>query len=199
MLDFFLGFVSDLGYVGVYCYMVLVGTFLPLPSQLILLPMGYLASLGEIDFTLLIFISALGNLTGAVINYSLAKFISKRFLSDKKEMLENVHDFFVKYGKLSIMLAPLVLGMGQYISIPAGIARMNFILFVTLTYLSNVMWNTLMLSIGFFFGKNADNIATNASIVGFLVVIFTLIIFFVNKKVRKRKALKKAKSLEASS
>lgn len=199
MLDFFLGFVSDLGYVGVYCYMVLVGTFLPLPSQLILLPMGYLASLGEIDFTLLIFISALGNLTGAVINYSLAKFISKRFLSDKKEMLENVHDFFVKYGKLSIMLAPLVLGMGQYISIPAGIARMNFILFVTLTYLSNVMWNTLMLSIGFFFGKNADNITMNASIVGFLVVIFTLIIFFVNKKVRKRKALKKAKSLEASS
>jgi membrane protein DedA with SNARE-associated domain len=199
MLDFFLGFVSDLGYVGVYCYMVLVGTFLPLPSQLILLPMGYLASLGEIDFTLLIFISALGNLTGAVINYSLAKFISKRFLSDKKEMLENVHDFFVKYGKLSIMLAPLVLGMGQYISIPAGIARMNFILFVTLTYLSNVMWNTLMLSIGFFFGKNADNIAMNASIVGFLVVIFTLIIFFVNKKVRKRRSLKKAKSLEASS
>ena len=73
MFDSLLGslveFVNVLGYFGVYFYMLLVGTFIPVPSEIVLLPAGYLASQGEKNLYLLILAGSLGSISGALINY----------------------------------------------------------------------------------------------------------------------------------
>ncbi len=155
MLDLFIETIFDIGYVGFFFYMIIVGTFIPLPTQLILLPAGFLASQGKLDISTTLLVTALGTTIGATINYLMANYITKRFIS--KEKSYKVKTFFDKYGKLSVFLAPLTFGMGQYISLPAGVARMDLRWFIPLIFISNALWNFAMLMLGYLFGDDANS------------------------------------------
>ncbi len=149
-------FADQAGYFGVYLYMLLVGTFIPVPSELMLIPSGYLASTGQKSFTLLLIAASLGSLSGALFNYVFALFIARRFLR-KKRVLGKITRFFRRHGVISAFLAPLTPGLGQYISIPAGLSRMPLYLFLSLTFIANMIWVGFMLLIGFMFGTGAKS------------------------------------------
>jgi len=155
--------------------MILVGTFIPLPTQLILLPAGYLVSQGKLDMPTIIIVTALGTTMGASINYFFAKKISKKFMSQEK--INKVKKFFSKYGKLSVALAPLTFGLGQYISIPAGMAKMDLRWFLPLIFCSNALWNFAMLMLGYMFGEEANSQVIYVSLLAMLLVIGTISIF----------------------
>jgi membrane protein DedA with SNARE-associated domain len=155
MLDFLVDIVFNIGYIGFFFYMVVVGTFIPLPTQLILLPAGYLVSQGRLDFFIVLVVTALGITIGALINYHLAKTLSKRIL-DRSKVIK-LERFFKKYGKLSLFLAPLSFGLGQYISIPAGVAKVELKWFVPIIFLSNSIWNSAMLLLGYMYGEDASS------------------------------------------
>ena len=155
MIELFTSTVFELGYIGFFCYMIVVGTFIPLPTQLILLPAGYLASQGKLDMTSTVFITALGTTIGASINYFMADYIAKKFIETQK--LHKIKKFFLKYGKASVALAPLTFGLGQYISIPAGMAKMDLRWFIPLIFISNSLWNFAMLMLGYMFGEDAGS------------------------------------------
>ena len=151
LLEILINFVNSIGYLGVYIYMVLVGTFIPVPSELVLLPAGYLAAKGEKNLFLLWISGALGSLTGALINYFLAKYLVNRLLKDKP-IIKKVNKFWNAHGKISAFLAPLTPGLGQYISIPAGLSHMPLRWFIPLTFSANLIWVGFMLMIGYLFG-----------------------------------------------
>lgn len=155
LLNILIDVIFEMGYLGFFFYMVIVGTFIPLPTQLILLPAGYLASQGKFDISTVVLITALGTTVGATINYHLANYISKRFVSEKK--IYKIKKFFNKYGRLSVLLAPLTFGLGQYISLPAGMAKMELRWFLPLIFVSNAVWNFAMLMLGYLFGENASS------------------------------------------
>ncbi len=171
--------VFEIGYIGFFCYMIVVGTFVPLPTQLILLPAGYLASQGKFDMGMIVIVTAMGTTTGALINYHLAHFIAKRFIAPSKT--EKLKRFFAKYGKLSVFLAPLSFGLGQYISIPAGIAKMKLKWFIPLILLSNAIWNVAMLSLGYMFGEDANTQAIYL-VGGGAILMIVLISVFVYRE-----------------
>ena len=159
-----------MGYIGFFFYMIIVGTFIPLPTQLILLPAGFLASQGKIDISTTLLVTALGTTIGATINYFMASYITKRFISEEKRY--RVEKFFNKYGRVSVFLAPLTFGMGQYISLPAGMAKMNLRWFVPLIFISNSLWNFSMLMLGYMFGEDANSKAVYlVASAAFIVVI----------------------------
>jgi len=135
--------------------MIIVGTFIPLPTQLILLPAGFLASQGKFDISTIIFVTALGTTIGATINYFMANYITKRFVNIEK--INKVKKFFNIYGRASVFLAPLTFGMGQYISLPAGMAKMDLRWFIPLIFISNSLWNFAMLMLGYMFGEDANS------------------------------------------
>ncbi len=164
-----LNFVDEIGYAGLYLYMFFVGTFIPVPSELVLIPNGYLASVGEKNYFLLLFFGALGSLSGAVFNYHFALYVAKKFLRGKR-VLGKVTWFFKKHGKISVFLAPLTPGMGQYISIPAGLSKFKLRYFIPLTFLANLIWVNFMLLVGFLFGKGNSSHQK--------VVYVTLALFF---------------------
>jgi membrane protein DedA with SNARE-associated domain len=155
IVNFLVNFCNSIGYAGVYFYMLLVGTFIPVPSELVLLPAGYLAATGKKDLLLLWIVGSLGSLSGALINYFLAKFLVNKFLKDKP-IIKKVNVFWAKHGKISAFLAPLTPGLGQYISIPAGLSHMPLRWFIPLTYSANLIWVGFMLMIGYLFGTGEN-------------------------------------------
>jgi membrane protein DedA with SNARE-associated domain len=151
--------------------MIIVGTFIPLPTQLILIPAGFLASQGKLDISTTVLVTAMGTTIGATINYFMANYITSRWVNEKKTY--KVKRFFKKYGKFSVALAPLTFGLGQYISLPAGMAKMDLRWFIPLIFTSNALWNFAMLMLGYLFGE--DGSSKSIYLVGggvILVIIF---------------------------
>jgi len=181
LLDIVVDSVFEIGYLGFFIYMVIVGTFIPLPTQLILLPAGYLVAQGKMGMSAVVLVTALGTTTGALINYHLSSFIAERFLHPHKT--RKLKKFFDKYGKLSVLLAPLSFGMGQYISIPAGIARMDLRWFIPLIFISNAIWNIAMLMLGYMFGEDANKEATYL-VAGGVIFLIVVVSFFVYRELR---------------
>jgi len=179
MLESFIELIFSIGYLGFFIYMVLVGTFIPLPTQLILLPAGYLVSQGKLDFTSVLIVSSLGITLGATFNYTMAHKISKKFM--ERDKIDKVQKFFNKYGKLSVALAPLTFGLGQYISIPAGMAKMDLRWFLPLIFLSNMLWNATMLMLGYTFGESISS-TLSYSILSLALLIVILISSFVYRE-----------------
>jgi len=185
IVRFLVDFCNSIGYAGVYFYMLLVGTFIPVPSELVLLPAGYLAAKGEKNLFLLWFVGSLGSLSGALINYYLAKYLVKKILKDKP-IIKKVNVFWAKHGKISAFLAPLTPGLGQYISIPAGLSHMPLKWFVPLTYAANLIWVGFMLMTGYIFGagKSAHNEVVYGSLIllGGVILIASVYVFYDLKK-----------------
>jgi len=185
LLELLVNFVNSIGYVGVYLYMLLVGTFIPVPSEVVLLPAGYLAAKGEKNLFLLWISGALGSLSGALINYFLAKFLVNKFLKDKP-IIKKVNNFWENHGKISAFLAPLTPGLGQYISIPAGLSHMPLRWFIPLTFSANLIWVGFMLMIGYLFGTGEK--AHKEVIMGSLILLGIVILIaavYVGKEMRK--------------
>ncbi len=182
-----LEFVDSIGYIGLYIYMFLVGTFIPVPSELVLIPNGYLASVGTKNYLLLSICGAFGSLSGALFNYYFALFIAKKFLR-KKRILGKVTRFFKRHGKISVFLAPLTPGFGQYISIPAGLSRLKLRVFIPFTLTANIIWVNLMLLIGYLFGNEKSShqkvIYVTMGLLCLVIVISTLYVFFDLRKKR---------------
>ncbi len=168
--------------------MLLVGTFIPIPSEILLIPSGYLASLGEKSFSILLFSGALGSLSGALINYFLSRTLVNRFLGDKP-VIQKVSIFFREHGAISVFLAPLTPGMGQYISIPAGLSHMPLKKFIPLTFTANIIWVGFMLLIGYIFGEgqSAHKSAALFSLLlfGFVILSVSVYVFREVKKAKK--------------
>jgi len=179
VLDFVVNSVFEIGYIGFFFYMIVVGTFVPLPTQLILIPAGYLASQGKLDIATTILVTASGITIGALINYHLADYISQKFLDKSKA--QKLKKFFDKYGKLSVFLAPLTFGLGQYISIPAGVAKMDLKWFVPIIFISNSIWNLSMLSLGYIYGEDASSHTIYVA-GGSLILVIVVVSFFVYKE-----------------
>ena len=177
--NFLVTFTSELGYIGIYLYMSVVGSFIPLPSQVVLIPAGYLASKGEMNFIYVWIAATLGSTTGASINYFLANKLLRSIMKNKQELITKIELFFQKHAKISLFLAPLTIGMGQYISIPAGLGRTAFYLFFSITFLGNMIFNFLMILIGYAFDPNVANdkaIYVTIGLLGFVVISATLYI-----------------------
>ncbi len=178
-------FSNKIGYAGLYIYMFLVGTFVPVPSELILIPSGYLSSMGEKSYLSLLFCAAVGSLSGAMFNYFFSLYIAKRFLR-KKRILGKVTRFFRKHGKISVFLAPLTPGLGQYISIPAGLSRMKLRYFIPITFSANLIWVNFMLLVGYVFGEGKVShqkvIYVSLVLFGIVIVVSSIYVFVQFKK-----------------
>jgi len=177
MIEAVVDTVFDLGYLGFFFYMIVVGTFIPLPTQLILIPSGYLVSQGKLDFATIVVVTSTGTTIGALINYHLSHSLSKRLMNGNK--LKKIEKFFKKYGKISVFLAPLTFGLGQYISIPAGVTKMPLSWFIPLIFLSNSIWNSAMLTLGYLFGTSVEKEVGYLAMGGvtFVVILVSTLIY----------------------
>ncbi|MFZ1567545.1 MAG: DedA family protein [Thiolinea sp.] len=156
------------GYPGIFILMAMESTVLPVPSELVLIPAGYLAHKGEMSFPLILLASTLGSLAGASFNYIVALWLGRPFLNKygkyffvRPELLQKTDQFFLKHGAISTFTGRLILGIRHLISIPAGLTRMNFGKFSFYTCLGAAVWSLILILMGYFIGGNEQLIKEN--------------------------------------
>lgn len=155
--------VDYLGYKGVVFLMFLESCFIPFPSELVMPQAGYLASQGKMDLSLVIITGIVGSWLGALLNYYLALWLGRPFflkhgkwLMCPPETFAKVEKFFRDHGEVGTFTGRLVPLVRQYISIPAGLVKMNVGKFLFYTGLGSGIWVTILAYIGFIAGNNRE-------------------------------------------
>ncbi len=190
--------IFEWGYLGIFLLMGIESSFIPFPSEIVLIPAGYLASKGDMSVTM-IMVSALGgSMLGAFINYYLAFILGRKILRKygkyffiKENALEKMDNYFAKHGHISTFIGRLVPGIRQLISIPAGLARMNLAVFSTYTALGAGIWALILVMLGYIIGENQELIdnylkqITVAVLVALALLASWYIYYQKGKKIRK--------------
>lgn len=155
--------IFDWGYVGIFFLMAVESSFIPFPSEIILVPAGYLASQGQMSISMIMLSGLGGSMLGAFINYYLALSLGRKFLKRygkyffiKENALVKMDGFFYKHGHISTFTGRLIPGIRQLISIPAGLARMNLVTFSIYTALGAGIWALILTMLGYFIGENQE-------------------------------------------
>jgi membrane protein DedA with SNARE-associated domain len=166
IVDWLVQTIGQLGYTGIAGLMFLESSFFPFPSEVVIPPAGYLASQQAMNLWLVILAGTAGSLFGALFNYWLALKLGRPFLLKygkyffiKEKTLHQADDFFARHGHISTFIARLLPGIRQYISLPAGLARMNLVLFCLFTSLGAGIWVVVLALLGFIFGQNQELIS----------------------------------------
>jgi len=165
MLDIVVGWVVDtvgaLGYAGIFIMMFLESSFFPFPSEVVMIPAGYLASIGQMNIFLVVLFGIGGSLAGAVFNYYLAMKFGRQFIAKwgkyvfiEEQTLQKIERFFDKHGDISIFSGRLIPAVRQYISLPAGLAQMDIYRFSIYTSLGAGIWVLILSLLGYFIGQN---------------------------------------------
>ncbi len=160
--------VGQWGYPGIIILMALESSLFPFPSEVVIPPAAYLASGGKMHIGMVVLCGTLGSLLGAMFNYWLAMkfgrpFFEKygRYLLVSPASLKKADRFFEHHGHISMFTGRLLPGIRQYISLPAGLTRMNIFGFCAATVLGSGIWVMVLASMGYWLGRNEQMILEN--------------------------------------
>lgn len=160
-IDWILQTVQGWGYAGIFILMALESTVLPVPSELVLIPAGYLAHQGTMNFAVIVIASTLGSLLGASVNYAFALWVGRPFLERwgkyffvRPPLLHKTDAFFAKHGAVSTFTGRLIPGIRHLISLPAGLTRMHYGKFAFYTCLGAGLWSLILTAMGYLIGSN---------------------------------------------
>ncbi len=155
--------IGEMGYTGIISLMFLESSFFPFPSEVVMPPAGYLAWKGEMSLWLVLLSGIAGGLLGALFNYWLAVKLGRPFLIKygkyffvSEESINKADEFFSRHGHISTFVCRLLPGIRQYISLPAGIARMPMKSFLLFTTLGAGIWVCVLTFAGYLLGEHQD-------------------------------------------
>ncbi|MDR3230157.1 MAG: DedA family protein [Synergistaceae bacterium] len=155
--------IGRLGYAGIVALMFLESSFFPFPSEVVLPPAGYLAWRGDMSFPAVVASGIGGSLLGALFNYWFAVRFGRPFLLKygkyffvSRESLEKADVFFERHGHISTLVGRLLPVIRQYISLPAGVARMKLDRFVLCTSLGAGVWALVLTLAGYLLGEHQE-------------------------------------------
>ncbi|WP_428026335.1 DedA family protein [Arcobacter sp.] len=197
IVNFIVQTVGSLGYVGIFIMMFLESSFFPFPSEVVMVPAGYLAFKGEMNMTIAILFGVLGSLAGALFNYYLAIKFGRKFLIKygkyffiNEETINKMENFFKEHGHISTFSGRLIPAVRQYISFPAGLAKMNIFLFSLYTSLGAAIWVIILALVGYFIGDNEVLIKEYLRYIVIVILIILSLVAYLYYKNYKRKSLK---------
>jgi len=189
IVHFLVETIGQWGYIGIFLLMFLESSFFPFPSEVVMIPAGYLAYNGEMNIVLIILSGLLGSISGAWLNYLIASKFGRKFLEKfiSTEKLNKLDNFFTKHGHISTFSGRLIPGVRQYISFPAGLAKMNGLIFSVFTGLGSLIWILILVGLGYFIGQNQTLIHKYLKEITAITLIILGIIIFIYYKYQKVK------------
>ncbi len=188
--------IGALGYPGIFILMAMESSVIPIPSELVMPPAGYLAQQGQMNMAAAILCGTAGSLVGAYANYFAAHYLGRplilkygKYVWITEEKFAKVEKYFKDHGEISTFIGRLLPVVRHLISIPAGLAGMNHVKFSLYTLFGAGIWVTVLSYIGYFIGANQELIMkySHQALIG-VVIVSAVIIYFYIKAHRKKQA-----------
>lgn len=202
------GALDNLNYFWIIVFMTIESSFIPFPSEVVMIPAAYMAAAeGQMSIPMIITCGTIGALFGALINYALAYYLGRpivyRFANSRfghmclinQEKVEKAEAYFYKHGVISTLIGRLIPAIRQLISIPAGLSKMNIWKFMIYTCLGAGVWNAVLVGIGLVFhsqiGKEEliAKISHYSHIIGYtaIALVIAIVVFFIYQGTKKSK------------
>ncbi len=172
----------NFGYLGLFLLLLVENLFPPIPSEVILPLAGFLVGRGEFGFLGALVASTAGALVGAFILYAVGRWGGRtailrygRILRFTNKDLDRADDWFERYGAWIVLFARLIPGIRSVISVPAGALKMPLLQFTLLTTAGSALWNTLLISLGMFLGRNWPVVSERVGALSDVVLVATAV------------------------
>ena len=182
-IDSIVVFVNQIGYLGIFIGMFLESTIIPIPSEIIMIPAGIASAKGTMNIYIVTLVGTVGNIAGAVFSYYLALTLGRKIILKigkyffiKPETIVKIEVFFKKYGTISVFIGRLLPGFRHFISLPAGLAKLDFKLFLFYTSLGAIIWTSILSFSGYIIGENQELIIKYIKELSVGLVIFILLL-----------------------
>ncbi|HIW25877.1 MAG TPA: DedA family protein [Firmicutes bacterium] len=191
MIDALTGMVNSFGYLGIFISTSLEYGCFPVSSEVLLPFIGFFVFGGEMSLFGAILVSTAGGIAGSLVCYCFGRF-GRRFIektlcskySSLKKGLEKAGRVFDKYGSKSVLIARVFPIARTYISIPAGLMGMNIYVFVIYTAVGSFVWNTMLISAGYFLGGYGSLIKGNI-LFYVIMVLVSIVLIKLSKEMSK--------------
>ncbi len=186
-------FILDYGLFSIFLIVALEYANLPLPSEIVLPFAGIIAFEYNMNLNLVIIVSILGGIVGSLTNYYLGYRLGNPLLYKLKtkypktrSAIKESNKWMDKYNKASVMLSRLVPLARTFISIVAGVNKMNIYTFTIYSTIGISIWNIFLILIGYLVGDNMDTISqilsTYSKGIIILMLIGFVVLIIINKK-----------------
>lgn len=200
MENWIIEIMNSYGYIGILFLIALENIFPPIPSEVILTFSGFLTTTSDVTVLGVIIFSTLGSVVGAIILYGIGRILDVERLEKiverwghllrlTKKDIQKADAWFRRIGVWAVLIGRLVPLVRSLISIPAGMARMNFSIFLFFTTIGSLIWNSVLVNLGAALGSSWDTIAGYIEAYSHIVVILLAVLFilFIVWFIRSRK------------
>ncbi|MCI0749987.1 MAG: DedA family protein [Nevskiales bacterium] len=175
---------SNLGYREIVVLMALESSLFPVPSELVMVPAGYLAKSGSLNFALCIVAGTAGSVIGASANYLLGKYLGRvlllrygKYLLVDARKYHEAEALFLKNAYVATFVGRLLPVVRHLISLPAGVFAMAWTPFLILTAAGAALWCTVLVAVGYYLGEPAVEMMRAYTHELALIVAVALVIF----------------------
>jgi membrane protein DedA with SNARE-associated domain len=188
-------------YPGIFFLMFLEGLLLPIPSEVVMAFAGYLSLTGQLPnyfgipaVILAVLAGSVGNAVGATAAYAIGYYGGRpailkfgKYVKLDQNSLDKTEQWFNKYGEVSVFFTRLVPVFRTFISIPAGLAEMNFKKFIILTFGGTLIWDSVLIYLGFVLGSKWEAILGAFNDYSYLAIAAAIIVLiYVYRKLSVR-------------
>lgn len=153
---------EDYGLLIVFLTMAAESACIPIPSEIVVPYGGFLAAQGHTQLWAVVVLATLANLVGSSIAYAVGRYGGRalflkygRYVLVSPHHLDKADRWFERRGELTVFFTRMMPGIRTFISLPAGIARMNLSKFLFYSLLGSVPWNLALAYLGYAAGKAA--------------------------------------------
>lgn len=183
-------------YITLFFFAFIENVFPPSPSDVVTVIGGSLIGTGTINFLLALSFTTLGSIIGFIIMFYIGATVDKKLIDSGKfrfipvESLDKVETWFRKYGYFIVVVNRFMPGTRAVISFFAGISNLDPKKTISLCFVSALLWNAILLYLGFVFGDNVnkvDEYLTTYSNIVIVVTVIVILFFVVRLFFRKRK------------
>ncbi|HLP80274.1 MAG TPA: DedA family protein [Acidobacteriota bacterium] len=182
MVDWLLTTVGAWGYLGIFILMAIESSFIPFPSEVVMIPAGALVAQGQLNFAGAFLSGLLGSLAGAYFNYYFALILGRKtvehffkkygkFVFVSPQSIQKSEKYFEKHGAITTLVGRLIPVVRQLISLPAGFAKMPMFTFTLFTAIGAGVWCLILMIVGYLLSKNAALIHTYLTQITAVVVV----------------------------
>ncbi|MDE1857398.1 MAG: DedA family protein [Candidatus Micrarchaeota archaeon] len=188
-------FISSHGYLAVFVLMLLEGSSVPVPSEIVLPAAGLLASQGVINLYLAILVGLLGNTIGLVIDYYIGYFIGKEIVYKhlewfhmKRSRLDAFDRWFAANGAAAVFFTRMIPLIRTLISFPAGFAKMPKLKFFGYSIAGSLVWDSVLVLFGYYLFSYVHSVPLILGAIGaFAIVLYAIYHLFIKRMVRRRR------------